>query len=194
MSQSMTLAAYRPPRPKQKLPPHFDHPLGKNRSRPTRLLVRSGPETERRETLTPPAEAPPSPSTAPSKPPPRYTLHNRQNRSWTAVFSDKVIDAVDDIGKHLKRFVHELPTTTALQRITKKGNRLVLEADKPVVLVLGSGWGAHSLLKVIDTDAYEVVCVSPTTSFLFTPMLPSTAVSVGRFSLLCTYHHSACCQ
>jgi hypothetical protein len=107
--------------------------------------------------------------------------------------------------------------------------------DKPVVLVLGTGWGAHAAVKVcspppatpraqlwlcswlgveraahllggvcaagagrsqaanqclktfthnpmvaqvIDTDQYEVVCVSPRNHFIFTPMLPSTAVGV----------------
>jgi hypothetical protein len=39
------------------------------------------------------------------------------------------------------------------------------------------GWGAVPLLKHIDTEKYEVVCVSPRNYFLMTPLLPS--VSVG---------------
>ena len=39
------------------------------------------------------------------------------------------------------------------------------------------GWGAVPLLKHIDTQKYEVVCVSPRNYFLMTPLLPS--VSVG---------------
>ena len=39
------------------------------------------------------------------------------------------------------------------------------------------GWGAVPLLKHIDTNKYEVVCVSPRNYFLMTPLLPS--VSVG---------------
>eukprot|EP00198_Chlamydomonas_reinhardtii_P012934 XP_001702271.1 mitochondrial NADH dehydrogenase [Chlamydomonas reinhardtii] len=57
-------------------------------------------------------------------------------------------------------------------------------STKPVVLVLGSGWGAHSLIKVIDTDTYDVVVVSPRNHFLFTPMLPSTAVGTVEFRSL----------
>ncbi|CAF3357422.1 unnamed protein product [Rotaria socialis] len=48
---------------------------------------------------------------------------------------------------------------------------------KPRVVVLGTGWGAVPLLKHIDTEKYEVVCVSPRNYFLMTPLLPS--VSVG---------------
>ena len=39
------------------------------------------------------------------------------------------------------------------------------------------GWGAVSLLKHIDIQKYEVVCISPRNYFLMTPLLP--AVSVG---------------
>jgi hypothetical protein len=48
---------------------------------------------------------------------------------------------------------------------------------KPRLVVLGTGWGAVSLLRHIDTQKYEVVCVSPRNYFLMTPLLP--AVSVG---------------
>ncbi len=33
-----------------------------------------------------------------------------------------------------------------------------------------------AVVQVIDTDLYDVVLVSPRNHFLFTPMLPSTAV------------------
>ncbi len=44
-------------------------------------------------------------------------------------------------------------------------------------LVFRVGWGAVPLLKHLDTNKYEVVCVSPRNYFLMTPLLPS--VSVG---------------
>lgn len=154
-----------------------------------RHVTRAGPETEPTEKTKAPSTAPPpghkdgSHKTTPSpKPTPRYPL--QVSRSWTAIAADQIVDSVDDILKHVKRQVADLPTTTALQKLTRRGDRLVLEADKPVVLVLGSGWGAHSLIKVIDTDKYEIVAVSPSTSFLFTPMLPSTAVGTVEFRSL----------
>lgn len=48
---------------------------------------------------------------------------------------------------------------------------------KPRLVVLGTGWGAVPLLKHIDTNKYDVVCISPRNYFLMTPLLPS--VSVG---------------
>ena len=48
--------------------------------------------------------------------------------------------------------------------------------NKPNVVVLGSGWGAISLLQHIDSKKYNVTIVSPRNYFLFTPLLPSTPV------------------
>lgn len=48
--------------------------------------------------------------------------------------------------------------------------------DKPNVVILGSGWGAISFLKHIDTKQYNVSIISPRNYFLFTPLLPSTPV------------------
>ncbi|QHS75169.1 NADH-ubiquinone reductase (H(+)-translocating) NDI1 [Saccharomyces paradoxus] len=49
-------------------------------------------------------------------------------------------------------------------------------SDKPNVLILGSGWGAISFLKHIDTKKYNVSIISPRSYFLFTPLLPSAPV------------------
>ncbi|KXN85645.1 putative NADH-ubiquinone oxidoreductase C3A11.07, mitochondrial, partial [Leucoagaricus sp. SymC.cos] len=48
--------------------------------------------------------------------------------------------------------------------------------EKKTLVVLGSGWGATSLLKTMDTADYNVMVVSPRNFFLFTPLLPSVAV------------------
>ncbi|CAR24070.1 NADH-ubiquinone reductase (H(+)-translocating) NDI1 [Lachancea thermotolerans CBS 6340] len=48
--------------------------------------------------------------------------------------------------------------------------------NKPNVVILGSGWGAISLLQHIDSRSYNVTIVSPRNYFLFTPLLPSTPV------------------
>lgn len=45
---------------------------------------------------------------------------------------------------------------------------------KPRLVIIGTGWGAISLLQSIDHTKYEVIVVSPRNYFLFTPMLPST--------------------
>jgi NADH:ubiquinone reductase (non-electrogenic) len=73
------------------------------------------------------------------------------------------------------------------------GNQLPLDPEKKTLVVLGSGWGASSLLKTLDTTEYNVVrlflvrvgdpcdvtsqvVISPKNYFLFTPLLPSVAV------------------
>ena len=38
---------------------------------------------------------------------------------------------------------------------------------------IGTGWGAVSLLKKLDTENYNVIVISPRNYFLFTPLLPS---------------------
>ncbi|RKP36837.1 pyridine nucleotide-disulfide oxidoreductase-domain-containing protein [Dimargaris cristalligena] len=50
------------------------------------------------------------------------------------------------------------------------------DPSKKTLLILGTGWGAASILKGIDTSLYNVVVVSPRNYFLFTPLLPSCTV------------------
>lgn len=44
------------------------------------------------------------------------------------------------------------------------------------LIILGTGWGAVSLLQKLDTTKYNVTVISPRNFFLFTPLLPSTPV------------------
>lgn len=48
--------------------------------------------------------------------------------------------------------------------------------SKPRLVILGTGWGAVTLLKGINTADYHVTVISPTNYFLFTPLLPSATV------------------
>lgn len=52
---------------------------------------------------------------------------------------------------------------------------------KKKIVVLGSGFGAFSCLKEINTDIYDVKIVSPRNHFLFTCLLPSTTVGTIEF-------------
>ena len=44
------------------------------------------------------------------------------------------------------------------------------------IVILGTGWGAISFLKAIDTSLYDVTVISPRNYFLFTPMLAGASV------------------
>ena len=47
---------------------------------------------------------------------------------------------------------------------------------KKKLVILGSGWGALSVIRHLEPGAYDVHVVSPRNYFLFTPLLPSVTV------------------
>ncbi|EEB08977.2 NADH dehydrogenase [Schizosaccharomyces japonicus yFS275] len=52
----------------------------------------------------------------------------------------------------------------------------VPQKERKTLVILGSGWGAISLLRDIDPSSFNIVLVSPRDYFLFTPLLPSCTV------------------
>lgn len=56
---------------------------------------------------------------------------------------------------------------------------------KKRVVVLGSGWAAVSMLRNIDADLWDIVCISPRNYFLMTPLLPSVAVGTVETRTVC---------
>ncbi|KAJ9524432.1 hypothetical protein QJQ45_019391 [Haematococcus lacustris] len=126
-----------------------------------------------------------APATAPTPnriPPPKPPAG--QTRPFAQVALEQAVDTVTDVWRHATRQLAPLPSeVAALDKLVTGGDGQVVKG-KPTLLLLGSGWGAHSLLKVIDTDVYDVCLVSPRNHFLFTPMLPSTAVGTVEFRSL----------
>jgi NADH dehydrogenase len=53
--------------------------------------------------------------------------------------------------------------------------------NRPRIVILGTGWGAVSLVKNLRAEDYHVTVVGPSNQFLFTPMLPSA--STGTLEL-----------
>jgi len=59
----------------------------------------------------------------------------------------------------------------------KEDNNDMYVCHKPKVVVLGTGWASIAALNNLDRDKYEsITVVSPRNCFLFTPLLPCTAV------------------
>eukprot|EP00526_Cylindrotheca_closterium_P011587 CAMPEP_0113638232 /NCGR_PEP_ID=MMETSP0017_2-20120614/20020_1 /TAXON_ID=2856 /ORGANISM="Cylindrotheca closterium" /LENGTH=498 /DNA_ID=CAMNT_0000549313 /DNA_START=123 /DNA_END=1616 /DNA_ORIENTATION=- /assembly_acc=CAM_ASM_000147 len=56
-----------------------------------------------------------------------------------------------------------------------------MQTKRPRVVILGSGWGGNTLARRINKDLYDVRLISPANHFLFTPLLPSTAVGTLEF-------------
>jgi NADH dehydrogenase FAD-containing subunit len=56
--------------------------------------------------------------------------------------------------------------------------------EKPKVVILGSGWGGSTIAKKLDKNKFDVRIVSPANHFLFTPMLPGSAVGSVEFRVI----------
>jgi NADH dehydrogenase FAD-containing subunit len=52
---------------------------------------------------------------------------------------------------------------------------------RPRILVIGSGWGAHALVKIVDADLYRLLVISPRPFFIFTPMLAASSVGTVEY-------------
>jgi NADH dehydrogenase FAD-containing subunit len=63
----------------------------------------------------------------------------------------------------------------------KSPRTMNVTARRPRLLILGSGFAAFGLLKRVDLRAYDVTVVSRRNHFLYTPLLPSTAVGTVEF-------------
>ncbi|KAF8598884.1 FAD/NAD-P-binding domain-containing protein [Ceratobasidium sp. AG-I] len=62
------------------------------------------------------------------------------------------------------------------QKDRHPGEQKPFDPEKKTIVILGSGWGATSMLKSLDNEDYNVVVISPRNYFLFTPLLPSVAI------------------
>lgn len=98
-----------------------------------------------------------------------------------------VIDTVEDVAVHFKRYLAPGGVRGLLEKAqdalvdeTSEGG-VIKRGKKKRVVVVGSGWSAHALVKIIDTDLYEVLVLSPRPFFIFTPML--TGASVGTIEI-----------
>lgn len=69
----------------------------------------------------------------------------------------------------------KLSLASTVSPIADNGN--TISNHKPKLVILGTGWASIAALQNLDRDLYQsITVVSPRNSFLFTPMLPSTAV------------------
>lgn len=73
--------------------------------------------------------------------------------------------------------------------------------SKPSVVILGGGWAGYRTAMDIDKSKYDVKLVAPRNHFLFTPLLPSTAVGTLEFRCIeepirvikdLTYYQATC--
>lgn len=119
----------------------------------------------------PPSKSPPIPTIEPAIVPPPVDYVPPRRETFAGLVWDRLVDSATDARMHYGRLL--LPN--------KQKNKTV---TKPSVVVLGSGWGAHALIKVLDCDLYDVTVISPRNAFAFTPMLAAASVGTVEFRSL----------
>ncbi|TBU63386.1 FAD/NAD(P)-binding domain-containing protein [Dichomitus squalens] len=84
-------------------------------------------------------------------------------------------------------------STLNLTRVHASGPRMVLRRSgarglfsspavgKQRLVILGSGWGGYEVLRAIDKKRWNVIILSPTNYFNFTPLLASCSVGTLEF-------------
>ena len=82
----------------------------------------------------------------------------------------RTLDTVEDAFLHLRRVPYDKGWIPEPQM-----------ENRPTIVVLGSGWAAHALLKVADTYKLRIIVVSPSNHFVFTPMLASASVGTVEY-------------
>lgn len=82
----------------------------------------------------------------------------------------RTVDTIEDIATILKRLPYE-----------KGWFRQPPLKDRPTVVVLGSGWSSHALMKVADNSKIRLVVISKTNHFVFTPMLASASTGTIEY-------------
>ncbi len=89
-----------------------------------------------------------------------------------SVILERTMDTVEDILVHLRRIPYE-----------KGWESLSVDAEltRKTVVLLGSGWANHALMKVADCNKLRLIVVSPSNHFVFTPMLASAAVGTVEY-------------
>ncbi|KAL3908555.1 MAG: hypothetical protein SGPRY_009751 [Prymnesium sp.] len=88
------------------------------------------------------------------------------------LLASRVLDTIGDAALLAQR-VQEAPVDTD-ECLKAWGER-----GKPRLLVVGSGWAAHALVKIVDTSRWRVV--SRRNYFVFTPMLAACSVGTVEF-------------
>ncbi|KIJ56296.1 hypothetical protein M422DRAFT_23586 [Sphaerobolus stellatus SS14] len=141
--------------------------------RPAKSLTASRPaiasfvrHTSSKDTPPPIPAEPKVKSSAPPPPPPQFVPLSRW-RSFLQIVGRVTLVAIVGTGG-----VFYYVT----QKDRHPGDQLPHDPSKKNIVILGSGWGATSLLKTLDTEEFNVTVISPKNFFLFTPLLPSVAV------------------
>jgi NADH:ubiquinone reductase (non-electrogenic) len=91
-----------------------------------------------------------------------------KERSYLSVVTEKAVETLDS-------------ALAAATKLIGKAPAKPVTAQKPKIVILGSGWACHAYLKEIDCDQFDVVTVAPRNFMLYTPMLAASAVGTVEY-------------
>lgn len=89
-----------------------------------------------------------------------------------SIILQRTWDTMEDVWQHLRR----IPFEKGWVELSEEA-----EVTRKTVVVLGSGWAAHALMKVADCQKLRLIVISPSNHFVFTPMLASAAVGTVEY-------------
>jgi hypothetical protein len=72
-----------------------------------------------------------------------------------SILMERALDTVEDVSLHLRRMSRDNMLSSDKEPI----NNADIKDDRKTVVVLGSGWGAHALMKIVDTQKVRLVVV-----------------------------------
>jgi hypothetical protein len=87
-----------------------------------------------------------------------------------ATILERTVDTVEDAVLHARRAPYEKGWIPYPQKDTNKDSSSSSSSTIPTIVVLGSGWASHALMKVADTvNKMRLIVISPVNHFVFTP-------------------------
>ena len=109
---------------------------------------------------------------------PTRLFENKQQAALGQLIEES-LNTCEDAYLHFRRYF------SSFYRLAQTRFRNITDTDstdpRPRVVVIGSGWGAHALLKIIETEDYHVICISPRPYFIFTPMLAACTTGTVEY-------------
>ncbi|CAE7824145.1 NDE1 [Symbiodinium necroappetens] len=109
------------------------------------------------------------------------SLPRRCSKTHRKALTDDVSQAIDEVGNTFEDallHVARLPAWLSGQSRTPDASA---EESRTRVVVLGTGWAAHAIAKIIDVSKVDVTVVSPRNYFIFTPMLAAASVGTVEY-------------
>ena len=113
-------------------------------------------------------------------------FRQRSAKTLRKALTDDISQAVDEVGNTLEDAVlhfSRLPAWMSGRESTAEGSPPAGDGSdgRRKVVVLGTGWAAHAIAKIIDVSKVDVIVVSPRNYFIFTPMLAAASVGTVEY-------------